>query len=305
VTGSFQRYLRAKQTVDDRALDRRLVTDLRDQLRARAETTDGPLRVLEIGAGIGTMLTRAIEWDILPTGPVHYTAVDLQSENVRALRTHLSAWADDRDVTLSDGDRLVLDSSDRHIEVEPVVADAAAYTDRTETAYDLLIGVALLDILDRAELGALLGALAPGGRYYFPITFDGATRFRPSHPADAVIEARYHDHMDQKPGGASRAGGDVLARLQAVDGGTVLGVAGSDWVVRPVDGRYPGDEAYFLRHILDSIERAVGEMTDGDCGELQAWLACRRSQVAAGELLYLTHQLDFLGRVDDPTLVRS
>jgi len=86
VTDSFQRYLRAKRTVDDRALDRRLVDELREALTER----DGPLRVLEIGAGIGTMLTRFLDWGVLPEGDTEYVALDVQAENVATLREYLS-----------------------------------------------------------------------------------------------------------------------------------------------------------------------------------------------------------------------
>lgn len=298
MTGSFQRYLRAKRTVDDRALDRRLIERLREALSAR--TGDGPLRVLEVGAGIGTMLTRAIEWDLLPPGRIRYTAVDVQAENVAELRRHVTSWAEGRDVSVSGEQPLVLDGPDREISVEPVVADAVAYADRSTAGYDLLVGVALLDILDLEGLGTLLDALAPGGLYYFPITFDGATRFRPSHPADRAVERHYHEHMDAKPGGSSRAGGDVLARLQAGNG-SLLGVAGSDWVVRPSGGSYPADEAYFLRYILDTIEDAVGEVAAESVQNLEEWLSRRRAQVEASELTYHTHQLDFLGRVEGPS----
>jgi SAM-dependent methyltransferase len=297
VTESFQRYLRAKRTVDDRALDRRLVEMLREQLAARAADSDGPLRVLEIGAGIGTMLTRFLEWDVLPAGEVHYTAVDIQSENVAHLPDHIRDWAVDRQMSIGDSP-LVLKAENRRIEIETVQAEAVAHAAAADGKYDLLIGAALLDILDRQKLPTLLEPLAPGGLYYFPITFDGATRFQPSHPADRAVEQHYHDHMDAKEGGDSRAGGDVLAHLQRLDSITLSGVAGSDWVVRPVDGSYPADEAYFLRYILDTIEDAVGEMTGSDFEELDGWLARRRAQVAAAELLYHTHQLDFLGRVD-------
>ncbi|PCR89611.1 hypothetical protein [Natrinema ejinorense] len=301
MTDGFQRYLRAKRTVDDRALDRRLVEQLRERLAIRNEAREGPLCVLEIGAGIGTMVTRFLEWDVLPVGEIRYTAVDLQSDNVTELRRQLRTWADDRPVSVSGTDVLTLEGPDRRIEVEPVVAEAVTYADRAATASDLLVGAAVLDILELEGLGPLLGALAPGGLYYFPITFDGATRFRPPHPADPDVERYYHDHMDAKPGGSSRAGEDVLVRLQGMDGVSLLGVAGSDWVVRPVDGSYPGDEAYFLRHILATVEEAVGEISGEEFEGLEEWLARRRAQVDAGELLYLTHQLDVLGRVDEPS----
>jgi len=299
VTDSFRRYLRAKRTVDDRALDRRLVDALREALADRAAERGGPLRVLEIGAGIGTMLTRFLDWDVLPEGDLEYVALDVQAENAAAMSGYLTEWAADRDVTVTGDDPLVLDDGSRRVTVEPVVADAIAYAEAREGAdYDLLVGAALLDILDRDALGTLLGPVAPGGLYYFPITFDGATRFRPSHPVDRDVEGRYHDHMDAKPGGSSRAGGDVLDRLQRLDGAALLGVAGSDWVVRPVDGTYPGDEAYFLGHILDTVEGAVTELGGPD--GFDDWLATRREQVAAAELTYVTHQLDFLGRVERP-----
>lgn len=294
MTDDFQRYLLAKRTVDDRALDRQLIGTLRERLAARAADTDGPLRVVELGAGIGTMLTRFVDWDVLPAGEIRYTAVDIQPENVARIPDYLRDWAADRVVSVAENP-LVVDSGDQRVRVDAVQAEAVAYADGE---CDLLVGAALLDILDRDGLSTLLGTLSPGGLYYFPITFDGATRFRPSQPADRAVERHYHDHMDAKQGGDSRAGGDVLVRLQRLNGATLLAVAGSDWIVRPVDGSYPADEAYFLRYILDTIEDAVGAMAGPEFEELDAWLRRRREQVAAVELLYHTHQLDFLGRVD-------
>jgi hypothetical protein len=103
--------------------------------------------------------------------------------------------------------------------------------------------------------------------------------------------------MDRKPGGSSQAGGDALVALQGTPRVSLLGVAGSDWIVRPVDGTYPGDEAFFLRYILDTVEEALGEL-DAETPELAEWLAHRRDRLDAGELVYLTHQLDLLGRVE-------
>lgn len=301
MTGAFQRYLRAKRTVDDRALDRRLVDELREALAARDATGDGPLRVLEAGAGIGTMISRLVEWEILPAGTTQYTAVDLQSENIAALPQYLRTWADGRQISVVDADPLTLVGPNRRIEIEPTDADVVAYAESTGETHDLVVGVALLDILGVSNLEALVGTLGTGGVYYFPITFDGGTRFYPAHPADRPVESHYHSHMDEKEGGSSRAGGEALARLQGLSGVSV-DAAGSDWVVTPTNGSYPADEAYLLRHILDSIEDAVTEVTAGGFEPLEEWLTRRRAQVDAGELVYLTHQLDLFGRVDDPTL---
>ncbi len=288
---SFQRYLRAKRSVDDRALDRRLVGELRAGL---AERGSEPLRVLDVGAGIGTMLTRFLEWGVLPEGETSYTAVDVREGNAAALREYLREWAAGRDATVRGDKALVLETPARRVEVEPVVADAVTDAAARE-GYDLVVGAALLDILDPSALDAFLGALAPDGLGYFPITFDGATRFRPAHPADRRVERRYHEHMDAKPGGSSRGGGDAIDALRASERATLVGVAGSDWVVRPVDGAYPGDEAFFLRFILDTVEDALAEL-DGETDGLGDWLVRRRAQVDAAELVYTTHQFDLLCR---------
>lgn len=297
----FRRYLRAKRTVDDRALDRRLVGTLRDRLAERADAGEGPLRVLEVGAGIGTMPARLLEWEVLPPGEIRYVALDVDADNVDAVGSYLRSWAADRHASVSGGDTLEIECPGRHVELETVAAEAVAYADRMPGEFDALVGAALLDVLKLDGLGTLLGALDPGGLCYFPITFDGGTRFRPSHPVDRAIARHYHEHMDTKPGGSSRAAGDVLERFRGIEGARLLGVAGSDWVVRPVDGEYPADEAYFVRCILDTVEAAVAEVTgDAFRADLEGWLDRRREQLEADELLYLTHQLDLLGQVQGP-----
>ncbi len=57
---SFLRYLRAKKTVDDRALNAGVWAQLAAHLGARDD-----VRILEAGAGIGTMIERLIERRLL------------------------------------------------------------------------------------------------------------------------------------------------------------------------------------------------------------------------------------------------
>ena len=51
---SFPHYLLAKQSVDDRALNRTVLESMKSALPA------GPLRIIEVGAGVGTMLMRLL-----------------------------------------------------------------------------------------------------------------------------------------------------------------------------------------------------------------------------------------------------
>ena len=170
-------------------------------------------------------------------------------------------------------------------------------------AWDLLIAHAVLDLLDvPAALPRLFSPLAPGGLFYFTIVFDGATLFEPAiDPAfDAHVEALYHRTMDERitagaPSGDSRAGRHLFGQLAAA-GAELLAAGASDWVVHPVAGRYPADEAYFLHFIVQTMAAALAGHPALDAARFADWIAARHAQIAAGELTYIAHQLDFAGR---------
>ena len=71
---SFPHYLLAKQSVDDRALNKDVVNALKSSLPQQ------PIRIIEVGAGIGTMLRRLMRWDIIHQA--EYVAVDEMAENI-------------------------------------------------------------------------------------------------------------------------------------------------------------------------------------------------------------------------------
>jgi SAM-dependent methyltransferase len=289
----FQRYLAAKRTVDDRALDRRVLDTLRAGLAGRDRLT-----VLEVGAGIGTMLERLVDRELLPAETT-YELLDLEPANLAAARERLPVWARERGWTVTetgaDGD-LLLEGEKRRVRATFTEGDALAVA--PERSRDLLVGSAFLDLIDYDRLPALLDALRPGGWWYFPITFDGVTAFRPAHPHDDAVIERFHAHMDRGDGAGSTAGRQLLDGLP--EGATVEAVGGSDWVVWPP---YPGDEAYFLRYVLDLIRVSVAEtLASEEAGpsltraELDDWVTARRAAVREGRLTYLTHQLDAVGR---------
>ena len=72
MTYPYTRYLAAKKTVDDRALNRGVLADLRGLL------PPGACRVVEIGAGLGTMVARLLEWQVLSSGEYVLLDVDRQ-----------------------------------------------------------------------------------------------------------------------------------------------------------------------------------------------------------------------------------
>jgi hypothetical protein len=77
-----------------------------------------------------------------------------------------------------------------------------------------------------------------------------------------------------------------------------MAAGSSDWIVHPRDGEYPADERFFLSSILGFFEEALSARPELDPTELGRWLRSRREQLAAGELVFMAHQLDVFASVD-------
>jgi SAM-dependent methyltransferase len=293
MSSGYARYLAAKTTVDDRALNRHVLAELRGLMPA------GAPRVLEVGAGLGTMVARLLDWGVVGTG--EYTLLDTDRPLLDHSRQWLRDWAAARglrDDLRPDG----LQVGD--LRVRLVHAELGRYLESGHGAQaDVLIANAVLDLVDvPAVLPGLLRLLVPGGVYWFTINYDGESIFAPGHPHDDQVMQAYHRDMDERvrygrPAGESRTGRHLFHQLRAA-GAPALAAGSSDWVVSAgPDGNYPGDEAIFLRSILSTIQDALRSRPDWvDPADLAGWLAVRRRQLAAGELVYVAHQLDFAGR---------
>ena len=298
---SFTHYLAAKKTVDDRALNRHVWEALANRVRSA-----GRLRVLELGAGIGTMVERAWEWGLL-TGEVAYTLLDADAACIAAVPERLTAWAKGRGIEAERlGERrLQLRGGARRVTLDFVAADALEFAQRDHAElWDMLIAHAFLDLIDvPAALPHLLALLRPGGLFYFTLNFDGVTTFEPVlDPAlDAQIERLYHETMDRRivnglSSGDSRTGRHLFTHLLRA-GATILAAGSSDWVVFPGPAGYPANEASFLHAILQTVENALHGYPELDAAQFAAWIAARQEQVERAELTYIAHQIDVLGSV--------
>jgi hypothetical protein len=218
---SFPRYLLAKQSVDDRALNKDVLAALKAELSVfdiRASVEHPLMTIIEVGAGIGTMLTRLLRWDILPPN-VDYTLVDEMPENITFARQWLPAWARDNgyevEVLPNESIRLSVSrqqSVTKSVSVHLAQADVFDYIrSRSSSVYplpsaadpsahpllsvdnpsvhplpsvdnraDLLIAHAFLDLLPMPEsLPKLFPLLKPRGLAWLTINFDGLTTLEP------------------------------------------------------------------------------------------------------------------------------
>lgn len=300
---SFTRYLSAKKSVDDRALNRGVLDTLIKSLPP--STSTHPLQVLEVGAGIGTMLERLLEWHVFQH--VSYLGIDSEPENIAHAQQRLPSWAAGQNFQISlpearQGGRIEaapirlsrpgqsVSAQFIHQDLFDLLKDPAH-----QQVYDVLIAHAFLDLIDLpSALPRVLRLLKPGGLFYFTLNFDGETIFEPAsdQALDAEIMGAYHRSMDERGTGHSRTGRRMFTEL-ARAGGRILNAGSSDWVVFPVNGVYPFDEAYFLHHILSFVSDSLTSRIPPE--RLQPWLAFRHAQVEQAELVYLAHQLDFTG----------
>jgi len=293
MTFDYARYLAAKTTVDDRALNRYVLAGLRRLMPA------GAPRVLEVGAGLGTMAARLVDWGVVGAG--EYILLDADRQLLDCSRRWLGDWAVARGLRSDlrpDGLQV------GELRVRLVHAELGSYLETAhELRADVLIANAVLDLLDvPAVLPELLRLLVPGGVYWFTVNYDGESIFAPGHPHDDQVMQAYHRDMDERvrygrPAGDSRTGRRLFRYLRDA-GAPALAAGSSDWVVSAgPDGNYPDDEAYFVRCILSTIQNALRSREDRvEPADLTDWLAVRSRQLAAGELVYIAHQLDFTGR---------
>ncbi len=298
---SYPRYLEAKKSVDARALNRRVWTQFVDRLAGASS----PVHVLEVGGGVGATVERVVEaLEGTSLDRLHYTLIDIEPDNVHTARGRLREWAGRRGYSVSGTEQQTWTDGPVDVTVEFITADLFDVASaRQHASYDALIAQAVLDLFDiSAVLRALRPLLRSGGLWYLPIHFDGVTAFEPSvDPAlDARIERLYHESMvetpdrDETPAGP-HCGRRLLTRLPEADL-PLLDAGSSDWVVVPRDGEYPGDEAYFLHHILHFVETELSGHPELEGPAFDKWLRTRRRQIDESTLVYIAHQLDVLAQ---------
>lgn len=289
---SFQRYLSSKKTVDDRALNK-------DVWHALQTNMPPQPRILEIGAGIGTMAERLLEKGLIRDGC--YTAVDNNPANIQTAQTRLNNL-----------------QNNINFQLEAIDLFDFAQREQGVQTWDVLIAHAFLDLMDiEATLPILFSLLKPGGLFYFTINFDGATILEPAiEPEfDTLVERLYHQTMDDRMtngrfSGDSRSGRHLFTHLRN-NNTQILAAGSSDWVIfanPPLpsassgndnlgSGNYPADEAYFLHFIIHTMHQALKDHPQLDEGKFNNWITQRHQQIEAGELVYIAHQLDFLGTI--------
>ncbi len=303
-TYSYIRYLAAKKTIDDRSLNDAVRTSLQRNLSDLHSTE--PLKILELGSGIGTMIERFFSWGLLSDG--EYLCVDIDQESLEHAKKRILQWISSQgwDPPSYEGERLCVDHDRGRIKITFQCSDAKRLVlDRgLAGTWDLIIANAFMDLIDLPTFIPHLVRLArPEGLLYLTLNFDGITSFLPviNESLDTRIENLYHQSMDRRSidgqlSGDSRTGRKLLTLLPA-SGVDILAAGASDWIVHPGEGTYADDDAYFLHFIVNTVAQELKGHPQLDPTSFDAWVAERHQQIESSDLVYIAHQLDLLGRV--------
>src|SRR5258706_739472 len=199
---SFPHYLLSKQSVDDRALNRVVLDALKVNLPSP------PIRIIEVGAGIGTMLARLLRWDIVTR--LDYVLVDKINENIEMAREWIPHWASEAGFSTEEtsDDQLRVFDKTRDVHAHFVHADVFDFIREKPAPADLLIAHAFLDLLPIPESTPKLFSLTRNPAW-LTINFDGVTSLEPTIDVelDEQIERLYHATMNTRTsGGDSHTG---------------------------------------------------------------------------------------------------
>lgn len=285
----YRQYLADKKSIDDQSLNR----DVWKALTHWGRQQQKPLRIIELGAGIGTMIERLLDAKLLAC--CQYSAIEIQPEFRVAAAARLSQWCKNNGANFTEltSTHWQITRASNAIDIHWHCADAlAAHTRFASASFDLMIGHAVIDLLPvPVALPQLLDLLDTQGAFYFSLNYAGTTHFTPAHDLDDTIFSAYHADMnsrfpelDWQP---SRTGALLATWLQQ-QGHRVIAQGDSHWQLQPTNAA--DAQGRFVANILDTIESALPQLEG-----IEHWLATRRAQLAAGELNFVAENRDCFG----------
>ena len=292
-TFSYPDYLATKKAIDDQSLNKYVWEAMVDWVKTQ-QVKKTPLKILEIGAGTGTMIERLLEAQVLRD--CIYTAVELESSFRAIAFERLTKWSNPNNssiLNVSNEKRITLCNKNR-IELEWINADILNIKNQLDNnCFDLLIGHAIIDLLPVPTcMSNLLAFLKPEGAFYFSLNFSGETLFFPTHPYDEIIIESYHRTMDERfpyldwlP---SKTGCNLGPWLNT-QGHNLLAEGSSDWNL-PINTLPKNTNFLFTSNILDTISNALKKTS-----KLNEWLKVRRQQQNTGELKLIITNKDCFG----------
>jgi hypothetical protein len=286
-TFDYVQYLDVKKSIDDRSLNQNVWKHFSSWLKKESNQKD-KLKLLEIGAGIGTMIERLLEAGLLRN--CHYIALEPEDSFKEAASSRLESWANQHayDFIANDVGLWEIQNNDIQITVEWLKADADQVNKLFDNeSFDLILSHAVIDLLPVPKImPVILEKLKKQGGFYFSLNFAGETVFFPAYENDSIIAEKYHADMDKRFPGLdwqpSKTGGSLGGWLDNYGCQQIVEGA-SDWELASVDH-------LFIKNILDTINKALDGLPD-----LEEWIKTRYLELDKGVLKLSISNRDCFG----------
>jgi hypothetical protein len=242
--------------------------ELADRLRRRLPRA-GRLTIHDLGGGSGAMG----RWlaPRLP-GPQHWVLHDRDADLLeRAVSDPPGPAGDGSAVT-----------------VEARRSDVTRLAPGDLAGASLVVASALLDVLTRDELAAMLGACA-GRPMLLALTVLGRVALTPAEPLDARVGAAFDAHQRRAASAGRLLGPDAVAAATVE-----LRAMGAEVVVRPTPWRLDASHAELTAEWFGGWVEAACEQEPGLTAEVGDYRERRLAQAAAGALGVTVDHADLL-----------
>ena len=260
------------------------------KLLAPAQSRNGSLNVIDLGAGTGANLRYLAP---LLGGSQEWLLVERDPLLLAALRDRMRDWAVLHDFQIIDsGERYAVRGAHFECSVRSVALNLATQLDQLPLSEDTLVTAsALLDLVSERWLQDLAECTARvGATVWFALTYDGRIECSPSEAEDAEVRELFNSHQLTNKGFGAALGpraGPTAEQMFAAKGYRTW-CAPSDWRIRP-------DQATLQQALLQGWFDAACEMAAGRTVALRSWLVRRQQHVDAGRSELLIGHTDMLG----------
>ena len=283
--GFSAEWLALREPYDHRSRAAALMDSFWRAARARrGERSDGPIIVLDIGAGTGSALR-----SLAPrmAGDQHWLLADdaLTDEALSAL----AVWAMETEGLSSTGEsRITIVRPEGRITAEICVVDVA---DLASLPFDRIHGVVTSAFLDLCSADWLSALALRSAAHQVPVlaqlTVDGRQSWNPAHADDALVLAAFEADQARDKGLGPALGARAAELFRSLMQGLGYTVSGarSDW-------RFGAEDRAIAAALADGVAEPLSVRGQG--AEADRWRADRLAAAADGRLTITIGHVDLL-----------
>ncbi|MGH8475498.1 MAG: class I SAM-dependent methyltransferase [Methylococcales bacterium] len=293
----FRAWLDAKYPLDSRSLNRQVLDNLKQMLRAKTH-----LRCLDLGTGTGAMSKRLIDWGL--EASLEIIGLDIDAELIDVATDNLRHYLNDLGFR-TEGRHRTISAHRNHRKISVAFERASvleANPDPDFGPFDLVTAHQFMDLMPlKPAVDKIRKLLAPDGIFYSTLNYEGETSLIPVY-SDEQLERKLLENYDRSmegriieglPTGGAHSGRRLIGRLVSAEF-AIHSYGTSDWNITPVNRSYCDQDAYCLKSLLELIQGEANAVSTFDPEKLKRWHSERSNATAAGLLGMIVHQLDIL-----------